>query len=122
MVASIPDREMSLRANVTVVSWANAVSLRKELHQRELTAVAEEIASSVGRAALSPTNLRGLVVSFERSKVNARVRGIVFVCVVLDRCGGAEPHVKLSPLRKLYVQSRHLGFGVIKHWSITTLK
>lgn len=64
-VSSIADREMSLKTNVTVVSWENAVSLRKKLHQRELTAVAEEIASSVGRAALSPTNLRGLVVSFE---------------------------------------------------------
>lgn len=41
-----------MRANVTVVSWQNAVSLDEELHQRELTAVAEEMASSVAGAVL----------------------------------------------------------------------
>jgi len=50
-VASIADREMATRANVTVVSCENALALREELHQRELSAVAEETASSVARAA-----------------------------------------------------------------------
>jgi hypothetical protein len=52
-VASIADREMATRANVTVVSCENALALREELHQRgEQSAVAEETASSVARAAL----------------------------------------------------------------------
>ena len=94
MVASIPDREMSLRANVTVVSWRTRFSLRKELHQRELAAVAEEIARSVLRAILLPTNLRGRDVftcMYREKEVRstcARVYGIVF-CLC---CGGAEPH------------------------------
>jgi hypothetical protein len=67
-VARIADREMSLKANVTVVSWENAISLRKELHQRELAAVAEEIARSVGRAIFLPTNLRGRGVYMYRDK------------------------------------------------------
>jgi hypothetical protein len=49
---------MSLKTNVTVVSWENAVSLREELHQRELSAVAEEIASTLQ---LLPQNLRDRV-------------------------------------------------------------
>jgi hypothetical protein len=49
---------MSLKTNVTVVSWQNAVSLRKELHQRELAAVAEEITSMLQ---LLPQNLRDRV-------------------------------------------------------------
>jgi hypothetical protein len=83
---------MSLKANVTVVSWRTRSSLGKELHQRELAAVAEEIARSVPRAILLPTNLRGRDVFMYREKevrsTCARVYGIVF-CLC---CGGAEPH------------------------------
>jgi hypothetical protein len=50
-LASIADRETSTKTNVTVVSCENAVSLREELHQRELSAVAEEMAMSVAVAA-----------------------------------------------------------------------
>ena len=75
MVASIPDREMSLGANVTVVSWENAVSLRKELHQRELAAVAEEITSVLQ---LLPQNLR------DRVDIITAVPGLSEVCVRVD--------------------------------------
>jgi len=58
-----------MRANVTVVSWQNAVSLDEELHQRELTAVAEEMASSVAGAVLE--QISELVLA-SREKITAR--------------------------------------------------
>jgi len=58
-----------MRANVTVVSWQNAVSLDEELHQRELTAVAEEMASSVAGAVLE--QISELVLA-SREKMTAR--------------------------------------------------
>lgn len=70
------------------MSWRNAVSLREELHQRELARVAEEIASSVlgkleWKQSQHISEVVLYIVSLERSEVHARVHVIVF-----PKCAG----------------------------------